>query len=39
LPIDEASALHMARLESRGALYGQWRQQVLAAEELLRRRA
>jgi B12-binding domain/radical SAM domain protein len=37
-PIDQASALWMARLESRGAMYGQWRQQVVAAEDLMRRR-
>ncbi|MEZ4301077.1 MAG: TIGR04013 family B12-binding domain/radical SAM domain-containing protein [Polyangiaceae bacterium] len=34
--IDEASALEMARMESDGAMYGQWRRQVITAQELLR---
>ncbi|MFT3769530.1 MAG: TIGR04013 family B12-binding domain/radical SAM domain-containing protein [Minicystis sp.] len=36
--IDPEAALWMARLESRGAMYGQWRQQVIAAADLARRR-
>jgi B12-binding domain/radical SAM domain protein len=38
-PIAPETALAMARMESRGAMYGQWRQQVVAAGELLKRRA
>lgn len=38
-PIDAATTQRMARLESRGAMYGQWRQQVVAAADLARRRA
>ncbi|APR87369.1 Hypothetical protein A7982_12718 [Minicystis rosea] len=37
--IDPEAALWMARLESRGAMYGQWRQQVIAAADLARRRS
>jgi B12-binding domain/radical SAM domain protein len=37
--IDPESAQWMARMESRGAMYGQWRQQVVAAQDLLRRRS
>lgn len=37
-PIEEGVALAMARLESRGASYGQWRKQVVTAEELVRAR-
>jgi hypothetical protein len=37
-PIDPEAALAMARMESRGAMYGQWRQQVVAADRLSRRR-
>lgn len=35
--IDETSALEMARLESAGAMYGQWRKQLITARELLSR--
>lgn len=34
--IDEASAREMARMEAGGAMYGQWRRQVITARELLR---
>jgi B12-binding domain/radical SAM domain protein len=37
--IDPESALEMARMEARGAMYGQWRQQVVAASRLTSRRA
>ncbi len=37
-PIDEATALGMARLESEGAMYGQWRRHVVIAERLVRAR-
>ena len=36
--IEPEAALAMARMESRGAMYGQWRQQVVEAGRLLRRR-
>jgi B12-binding domain/radical SAM domain protein len=36
--IEPEAALRVARLESKGAMYGQWRQQVVAAQELARRR-
>jgi B12-binding domain/radical SAM domain protein len=36
--IEPTTRLAMERLESRGAMYGQWRKQVVAAEELVRRR-
>ncbi|MFO0758426.1 MAG: TIGR04013 family B12-binding domain/radical SAM domain-containing protein [Byssovorax sp.] len=36
--LGEETALAMARMESRGAMYGQWRRQVVAAEELVGRR-
>jgi B12-binding domain/radical SAM domain protein len=36
--IEPETALAMARMESRGAMYGQWRQQVVAAADLARRR-
>lgn len=37
-PIEPETARAMDRLESRGAMYGQWRRQVVLAEELVRRR-
>jgi B12-binding domain/radical SAM domain protein len=37
-PIDDGTAAAMQRLESRGASYGQWRQQQVIAAELVRRR-
>jgi radical SAM superfamily enzyme YgiQ (UPF0313 family) len=37
-PIEPETALAMARMESRGAMYGQWRQQIVAGERLSRRR-
>jgi len=36
--IEPPVRLAMERLESRGAMYGQWRRHLLAAEELVRRR-
>ena len=38
-PIEEKTALAMARLESRGKAYGQWRRQLVTAEDLVRSRA
>jgi B12-binding domain/radical SAM domain protein len=35
--IDDASVLEMSRLEAAGAMYGQWRSQVITARELLQR--
>jgi len=37
-PIEEATALAMSRLESKGRAYGQWRRQVITAAELVRQR-
>jgi B12-binding domain/radical SAM domain protein len=37
-PIEADVAHEMARMESRGALYGQWRHQLVAAADLARRR-
>lgn len=37
-PIEPATMLAMARLESRGKAYGQWRRQVVTAEDLVRAR-
>lgn len=37
--VDEDSALAMSRLEAAGAMYGQWRKQVITAKDLVRRRA
>jgi B12-binding domain/radical SAM domain protein len=36
--IEPEAMLRMSRLESRGAAYGQWRRQVVTAEELVRAR-
>jgi B12-binding domain/radical SAM domain protein len=36
--IEPETALRMARLESRGAAYGQWRRQVITANDLVRAR-
>lgn len=36
--IEPEAALAMARMESSGAMYGQWRKQVIAAADLARRR-
>jgi B12-binding domain/radical SAM domain protein len=38
-PIEAGTAAAMARMESRGAMYGQWRQQVVAADRLAKGRA
>ena len=37
-PIEEEVATHLARLEARGAAWGAWRRQVIAGEQLVRRR-
>jgi B12-binding domain/radical SAM domain protein len=37
--IEPETALAMARMESSGAMYGQWRQQVVTAADLARRRS
>lgn len=37
-PLEESIMLGMARLESRGAAYGQWRRQLVTAETLVRAR-
>jgi radical SAM superfamily enzyme YgiQ (UPF0313 family) len=37
-PIEPETALAMAQMESRGAMYGQWRAQVILAEGLTKRR-
>lgn len=37
-PIDETTALAMARLESKGRAYGQWRKQLVTGEDLVRAR-
>lgn len=37
-PIDAETSLAMARLESRGRAYGQWRRQIVTAEDLVRAR-
>ena len=37
--VDEDSALAMSRMEAAGAMYGQWRKQVVTARDLVRRRA
>ncbi|MBX3199561.1 MAG: TIGR04013 family B12-binding domain/radical SAM domain-containing protein [Labilithrix sp.] len=37
-PIEPETALAMARLESKGKAYGQWRRQVVTAEDLVRAR-
>lgn len=36
--IDEATSLAMARLESKGRAYGQWRKQIVTAQDLVRQR-
>jgi B12-binding domain/radical SAM domain protein len=36
--IEDETALRMARLESRGAAYGQWRRQIVTAADLVRAR-
>ena len=36
--IEPETALRMARLESRGAAYGQWRRQIVTAQDLVRSR-
>lgn len=36
--IDEEAVLAMSRMEARGAMYGQWRRQVITAADLVRRR-
>jgi B12-binding domain/radical SAM domain protein len=36
--LDEATLLSMKQMESRGAMYGQWRKHVVSAAELTRRR-
>jgi B12-binding domain/radical SAM domain protein len=38
-PIDDETAYAMARMEASGAMYGQWRRQVVSAAALARRRA
>jgi len=38
VPIEPETALAMARFESRGKAYGQWRRQVVTAESLVRAR-
>jgi B12-binding domain/radical SAM domain protein len=37
-PIEDEVATRLARLEARGAAWGAWRRQVIAGEELVRRR-
>ncbi|MBS2013801.1 MAG: TIGR04013 family B12-binding domain/radical SAM domain-containing protein [Deltaproteobacteria bacterium] len=37
-PIEESTALAMARLESKGRAYGQWRKQLVTAADLVRAR-
>ncbi len=37
-PLEPETALAMAQLESRGSAYGQWRRQLIVAEELVRAR-
>jgi radical SAM superfamily enzyme YgiQ (UPF0313 family) len=37
--IEDDVAFRMSRLESSGAMHGQWRRQVIAAKDLVRRRA
>ncbi len=37
-PIDDATAVAMARLESKGRAYGQWRRQLVTAGDLVRAR-
>jgi hypothetical protein len=37
-PIEPHVARAMERLESRGVMYGQWKRQMLTAQDLVRRR-
>jgi B12-binding domain/radical SAM domain protein len=37
-PIEDDVATRLARLEAKGAMWGAWRRQVIAAEQLVRRR-
>jgi hypothetical protein len=36
--IEEDVAIRLARLEAKGAAWGAWRRQLVAAEQLVRRR-